>query len=291
MNPAITIQSKICAILKSFQRGDFSTFKHACSLAGVDSSAVDRYFYSNYFLAVQIGGLIEVSSVDSSTRWWAAFDQEIEIPSSKPKVIGTTEKWFHESSQHLRNLITDENGSSLLIGKDEPRISGEFFGVGFGNRLPSLPEVENEVLLEEPSFYARENYFEWFDPINLKWNGNQSSDGSTRALIRMRKRFGGVEHFIIYNELGLAFRILNPEWAHFLAGKFLSWDWSSTITQVKGQMTIPRGLRLPNVLYRFLFANSHSCHIGSTVVFKGLNPVVQKSFNNYFTDLGEMHGI
>lgn len=291
MTPEAILQSKLCSVLQTFHQGDFSSFKRACEVAGMASNHKNPFFHSNQFLAAQIGGLLEVSAVESSTRWWVAFDREILINSMKSKSIGTTEhSWFHENGKKLRTLIEDEDGQCLLIGIDCANSREQFFGRSFVKRLPLLSEIEEEVLVEAPLFFSRPQHFEVFNPVTAKWN-NISPENRSKGLIRFRKRFGGIEHFIVHEELNLAFRIINAEWGHFLAGQVLGWDFSSILSLSSDSIRIPREVRLPNIIYRFLFANCEKCFIGSSVQFSGVAPEVVSLFKMYICERGVTNGV
>ncbi|WP_415062093.1 hypothetical protein [Bdellovibrio sp.] len=284
-------QSKLCEILKSVQKGDFSTFKWACDLAGLKPLNNDKYFHSNQFFAAQIGGILEVSALDASTRWWIAFKDNIVISSEKPKAIGTSEGWFRENRRPLKSLIEDGYGQCLLVGVDQGIPTSNSFGSNFSLKLPSLIEIEKEVLREESFFFSQNKNYETFNLTNLKWELDTTIHGESKSLVRVRKKYGGFEHFLISEELGIAFRVLNPEWAFFLAGQIFDWDWMSCIQKSQNRIAIPRQIRFPNFLLRFLFANSQSCRVGTFVEFIDADSNVANEFVRYLSRNGAIYEI
>lgn len=278
-------QVKFCNILRYFRRGDYSLFKRACDLALVNKSN-DSFFYANQFLAAQISGLIEVSAIESSTRWWISFDKSYLIESELPKIVGTDIVFFEEKDKY-RPLVRDESGNSLLLGSDAADLGlNAFFGKSFVSKLPTIHFIEEEALVEEPNFFSNDANFEMFDINELSWKSKEQFDQSNKGLIRIRKRFGGVEYFLIYEELNLAFRVLHSEWAYLLAMNLFNWKLNQFINVDGSKIIIPRQLRVPNLVYKLLFANSMSCSIGRNVKFIDVHPQISDWVVNSFFEGG-----
>jgi hypothetical protein len=285
-------QAKLCAAIRYYQRGDFSAFKKICEISGIQSKSNNKFFEANQFLAAQIAGLIEVSVVESSTRWWAAFDGNYEINSLASKAVGVTLDWYDANHEPLIDLIIDEDGQSLIVGTSSlaPSSNSKIFGIFVSKMFPSLQRIEEETMAEENNFFSKENQFEVFNPNDMSWQSHREDSANAKGLVRMRKRFGGMEYFIIHQELNLAFRILNSDWMFILSLNILNWNFSEIIVIKENILTIPRQFKLPNLLYRFLFANSMSCCIGAQVKFFGLHSAAIEVFQQYILNGRKSNG-
>lgn len=259
-------QIKFCKLLKYFQKGDYSLFKKACDLSGV-TLLEDPFYYSNQFLAFQIGGLIEASAIESSTRWSVSFEGNFEVESDISKIIGVDSNFF-ENKENSRPLIKSESGTGLLFGVDSNVCNKHsFFGKAIFSKIPSARSIEEEVLAEEKSFFSKDNNFELFELSTLAWKALSANEGKAKGIVRIRKRFGGVEYFIVHEEVNLAFRVLHPEWMFVLGSSIFKWDLSKTIKIENSDIVIPRQFRFPNLYYKIFFANSKACLIGKNVRF------------------------
>lgn len=280
-------QVLFCRLLSYFHHGDYATFKRICEMA-YPQARTDRFFVANCFLSSHLSGMIEISDSERSTWWWASFETDIEIKAVRSKLIGTTKSWVEHKATDASPLITDSQGHTLLLGHDKPqseRADG-IFGHSFFDRFPGFVEAELDVLAPESFRLELGKYIEVYDPEKEKWAVVDQNALSGANLIRVRKEFSGLTYYIINSDLGLLFRVLHPEWAFISALNLLSWPLTTLVQEGDQGLRLPRAIRLPAPILRYLFASSERCRIGPNIEFIEIEESARNRLRSYLNPQG-----
>lgn len=274
----LSTQVKFCQLLKYYHHGDYSTFKRAWETVSTAQSK-DRFFISNMFTSAQITGLIEHSETERSNWWFVAFERDVVVDSKKGKLIGTTLQSLKRKD--FRPLVQDFYNNPILFGADIGARTG-YFSSDFEQQSFSLKSVEADVVLEEQFRLDLGQSIEMFDIARTGWYPCSIEQIDRSMLIRSRNRFTGFSYFVVLPDLGLLFKVVQPEWAILVASKILNWNIYSKIQFSKNKIIVPRALRLPILFYRYLFSSCDLLRIGPSIEFEGLSEQSINWFKNYF---------
>lgn len=280
-----------CRLLNYFHHGDYATFKRICEMAHPHLAA-DRYFAANCFLSAHISGIIEVSESERSTWWWASFDGDIDVISVRPKLIGTTRGWLEHKPNDIAVLITDAQGRTLLMGHSNDSLRcnhSNIFGINFFDRFPGFLEAERDVLIPENFRLELGKYVEIYEPNEGRWKVVDQDTFGGAHLVRARREFSGLTYYIVNSELGLLFRVAHPEWAFITGLNLLNWPLAMLVQETNGILCMPRAVRLPAPVLRFLFASSSLCRIGPNIEFIDIDYSAWDRLRFYLNPRGSEH--
>jgi len=285
-------QLRLAALLRYFQRGDFQTFGRACELAFGQELAASEYFSASVLLAAQVCGLCEISTVSGAVQWWIAHSGDIRVRSEKaPKEIGMTPEWFEKNRHRVMPLVTDSSGRALLLGV-QGHSGGEACGLGlfstpFDRLVAPFKEAERNLLVDLPFLDNLEGTVEAFSPERGAWKPATGEITKEPQLLRVRGVYSGVSYIVQHPDLGIRFKVLQPEWAFVAAYFLLPWQTSSILHVDRDTVRIRRPVRLPTLMYRSLFAGSESLCIGPTVAFERVDSESIRGVVKYLEQAGE----
>lgn len=262
-------QPLLCKLINYFQKGDYATFKKISHLSFNERTTSDKYFDFNLFIASHISGLIEAS--DNENTWSKSFDEDIKINSLCPKSIGTTNNWFTKNESVP--LITDWKNKPLIVGThDSSQYSYSVYGNDFLNKVPSFVEIEKEILMEESYPKDWGKFYEVFDFQSSKWEKSDANQLNEGFLLKTKKDFSNISYHIVFPNVRLSFRILQPEWVYIIGLYLLNWEAEKVIKISQNSISIVRGFRLPIIFNRFLFASSKLTRLGPHIEYQHLHP-------------------
>lgn len=283
-------QVLFCRLINYFHHGDYGTFRRICEMVHPRAKS-DRYFVANYFLSSHLSGFIEISDSVRSTWWWSSFDKDIEISGLRSKSIGTTKTWLEDKSSYAESLITDSHGYALLFGHRNLNSNNRdgIFGSKFFDKFPRFMEAELDVLVPETYRSELGKHIEVYNLGESRWISHDHGPLSSGNLVRVRKEFSGLTYYIVKPDLGLLFRLLHPEWAFICALNLLNWKITSLFKVENQNLILPRSIRLPAPIFRYLFASSENCRVGSAIEFLKVDEFGLNRLHHYLNPNGSEH--
>jgi hypothetical protein len=286
-------QSRLAALLRYHQHGDFATFARALDSVFERDDAPDSFHYPNMLFAYQLSGFCEISSVSGAIEWWCAHVGTIQIKSALPKEIGTSAEWFLKPSGTVIPLITDLAGRTLVLGSriDNELISDHdsLFWRPMCDALPSFLDAEAELCSEVPYRTQLENEIEieFFQEETARWQIARLDALQGSYLIRCRREYAGYDYYVLHTSLRLRFKIAQPEWAFVVAYHLTAWK-MNTLFKIHGtSIQVPRTVRLPTAIYRFLFACASHAVVGPAVIFHDVSKNCVDGLIRYFSSAGD----
>ncbi len=286
-------QQVFCALLRYFHHGDFATFCKAADLAYGLEATSDRYFCANLLYASQVCGLCEVSTATGVTQWWVSHEHDVHIDSLSAKTIGVSQNWFSGNARSVVPLVKDTNSCPLILGARRLEAAGDeshsMFEKPLTSVLPPFKDIEQELCAEVPYTDESAANTELFVPNEGRWQGVDFDSLEGSHLIRMRKEYSGMAYFIQHSQLGIRFRITQPEWAFVVAYHLLPWRIADIlkIDDVSRTLTLHRAVRLPIMMCRLLFAAADSLSVGPLVTYQNVRTQCLASTLSYFSAVGE----
>jgi hypothetical protein len=286
-------QPQYSALLRYFHSGDFASLTRIADLAYGNGSSSEPYFCANLLFASQVCGLCELSNASGNTQWWVSHSENIAIQSPVPKVIGTTAEWFSRHEGQTLALVTDSNLRPLVLGSRKVAVQGgETSGI-FDLQLPSLvpafKDIETELCSEVPFVDDVAGNAEAYNASAGRWDAISLEELTGSKLFRVRKEYSGVAYYVQHSELGLRFRITQPEWAFVVAYHLLPWRLGDIMRIEHSTIRFHRTVRMPILMYRLLFAAADALRIGPQVTFENVKEPCIEGFLKYFGNAGERH--
>jgi hypothetical protein len=286
-----TTQPRFAAVLRYFVHGDFSTFCRAADLAFGSTSSTERYFCANLLFACQISGLCEVSNATGATQWWVSHRDDVRILSLSPKEIGTSSDWFSANLSCTVPLVTDSTMLPLVLGSrlpDQHAGPGDsVFNRALADLLPAFKDIERQLCVEVPYSEDIEGHAEVFSRDSGLWEPTTLDTLTGSELIRIRKDYSGLAYYVQHSNLGLRFKITQPEWAFVAAYHLLPWRLVDILKVDNTTVRTHRTVRLPILMYRTLFAAADAVRIGPTVTFENVETPCIDGVRRYFEGAGE----
>lgn len=279
-------QAVLADLLKYFHHGDFSVFERAVALAGVVSPADDPFRTADLMLAAQMAGLIDVTNSEGGRTWWVAFEGDISVSSATQKVIGVTKDWATCYASAIRTVIASRHGEPLVLGVhgsgEKPLHEVCDFGPAFLRRLPSVRDIERQVVREERVLMdGMDSHIELFSSEDIRWLPIAASDVPMKGLIRLRRGYGGWTYVVRVGSASSSLVITDPDWALPIARNILGWR-TSLFAEVRGDvLKVARAFRLPGLVLRYLFANSSLVTVGPQLCFDGADSSAIEHFLAY----------
>ena len=253
-------QPLFCALIKFYGQGNYSSFKKICDIVFPENHD-KKYFINNILLASNIVGLIEIFHRDAIFKWSSNLynnGKSIQIGTSPLKNIGITSDWFESYKQNVVPLIYDQFHDGLIIGtvekKEHPLQHQCIFDDKYFEYMPRISLVEKRVCEKENYSICNSGRVQQFDIDNLQWTLHSIDEIANPALIRVERKFSGIQYYIIYPSLQLCYRIRYPEWTFIFASMFLGWKNEKFMNYSSGILSINIQYRLPTLLLRYLFS-------------------------------------
>jgi hypothetical protein len=285
-------QMRLAALLLHFQRGDFTTFSHACELAFGGDLSSGPYFRASVLLAAQICGLCEVSTESGAIKWWVAHDGDVTLHSGKSKQIGISPEWFRAHEASLVPLIKDSDDRPLMLGRHmRPSEAGSvpsLFAARLDSVLPPFRDIEDQLCVRAQFSDIVEDRVEAYRPDTGKWESILLSALKGPHLIRARREFSGFTLYVQHRELGVRWRITQPEWGFIVAFFLLPWQLSDLLkVESDGNVRVRREARLPALILRFLFSGADELCVGAWLTFKRVQGPVLAGVLGFLSQAGE----
>jgi hypothetical protein len=279
-------QMLLAALLRYFHHGDTGAFARVCSLSGATDQAADVFSQADLFLALQVAGLIEVSINDGLRTWFAASLEDPFLNGQMPKVVGTTSAWFRNHAGETRTVIRRNSGEPLLLGTDTSKQRRPHhacnLGPGFLQRLPSVRDVEAQLVRPEPlPIDLADCAVEMFDTATARWRLHDDIQTPQNVLIRIRGRFSGWSYWVAGPRSRCSFKLLDTDWAFLIARNILGWNLGDFLKVERGSICLRRAYRLPCLISRFLFANAKSLSTGPMLEFADIDDQAAESLLVY----------
>jgi hypothetical protein len=283
-------QARFSSLLQYFQRGDFSTFCSVCELAYGRQIASEPFFCANLLFAAQVCGICEVSTATGLTKWWVAHRGDIEVRSSKRKQIGMTQSWVEAHRHSAVPLVADSATKPLVLGilapdESEPQLG--IFSKAFVSLVPPFKDIEKQLCSEVSFSDSLVGNAQAYEPETGSWVPTAIEAFRGPQLIRARKEYSGIAYYVQYADLGIRFRIAQPEWAFVVAYFLLPWRLSDVIRIEGDSVRMSRAVRIPSLMCRLLFAGANILKVGSVVQFEGVDPATIAGLRTYFSQVGD----
>jgi hypothetical protein len=279
-------QADFCSLLNYFSQGDFATFQRLYNLAFSGNRPLRPYDAANMLHASNIVGLVEVEDGSHSRVWCSTEAHDPVIRSVFPKTIGTSAKWFNRHSTTVVSLVGDFYDRALIYGSPHPPgsdTSGDsIFGDTFWSYFPAFRDADPEICEREDYHTEFDRPAGVFNVASAAWNQLTVLDAAESGLYRCRRQFGAFDHFVIRTDAQIRFRITQAEWAFVAALRLLGWPLDSVLRFDGDRLTIPRTLRLPTLLLRYIFGSSGRSKVGPTLEFFGLHENSAHHIREYF---------
>jgi hypothetical protein len=245
------------------------------------------------FLAATIAGLIEVEDRERGRTWFATDWDDPEVASLAPKTIGTTAEWFERNDATTEALIVDVDDHGLVYGASAvtrpASCETSVFGAPFWKYFPYFRDAERRVCELEGFHLEFADRCEQYVTATASWIAVGASGPQEDALIRARDRYSGFSYFVIRPEMGLRFRINHPEWAFVAARHILGWQIDELVRIDGHNLRIPRRVRLPTLLLRYLFTSSKRVRIGPFIEFYDMDDQAVKGLRRFILSAGEQN--
>jgi hypothetical protein len=279
-------QADFCSLLNYFSQGDFATFQRLHNLTFSANRAVRPYEVANMLHASNIVGLVEVEDGSHSRVWCSTEVRDPVIHSAIPKTIGTSAKWFKRHSATVVPLVADFHDRALIYGS--PHAPGSdttgdsIFGDSFWSYFPAFRDADPEICEREEYHTEFDKPADIFKVASAAWNPLTVLDAAESGLYRCRRQFGAFDHFVIRTDARIRFRITQAEWAFVASLRLLGWPLDSVLRFDGDRLIVPRVMRLPTLLLRYIFASSVHSKVGPTLEFSGLHENSAHHIREYF---------
>jgi hypothetical protein len=269
-------QAMLKDLLDFHNLGNFSQFKAILDQVLGPLHEKTPFRDSNFYYGLIVAGILDVSETESSDRWASSNRSKIDIFSRKPKTIGMTTGWLEQHKKSLVPLVSDIYDNPILLGipfSDASRKIGIPFPFGehFWNLMMNERELLDRLVEEQKLNLAPERQVELYDLVNHRWVHTFISDILKPNLIRTRSDFGQMSSFIFFPNSSTSFKLLHPEWNHFVAAKMIGWNTSDFLNFDGTTLRVPRRFRIPTLIARYLFASAESLIIGTQLEFLNIN--------------------
>lgn len=272
------LQPLLFSLVSHFGSGNYAAFERICSIILRDSNEVDKFFCPNLLLAAQVAGIVEIKYNGGLQFWSVATSSDIQINSVVPKMIGVTKAWFDKYSSDTNVLIEDYRSRALILGSNSRPLSMPSIYNDFIKRFPSFREIEKFVCVQEQFNLEFGNNFQVFDLDNRAWISHEISNLKQACLLRSKKEFSGYSYYIISPECRLLFRVVSPDWAFLIAFLLLNWPLEKLVSATNDNISIPRSIKLPISISRYLFSASKKMRIGPDIEYMNVDSHVRDQF-------------